>query len=115
MTQETKKRGRPKKHDSPAARARAWRQKQNKTKRRLDGYISIRAATKIDWIAESMGCSPMEAIEELLEIYDVREILISCLVELHGYERYEADDKVGDFEFEFPLPKRKKIKINNIR
>jgi len=59
------KRGRPRKHQDPAARVAAWR-KERREMHRLDGYITSKASWRLKALANAWGCSQAKAVERLL-------------------------------------------------
>lgn len=58
-----KRRGRPRIHQDPQGRVKAWRQKQEG--RRLDGYVNSSASWRLKRLAEVWGCSVAAAVERL--------------------------------------------------
>lgn len=64
---EIKKRpGRPRKHESDAARLRAWKKEQKLSGRRLDCHIGDQASWRIGRLAQAWGCSLAAAVERLI-------------------------------------------------
>lgn len=64
MTETTeKRRGRPRIHQDPQGRVKAWRQKHEG--RRLDIYVSSSASWRLKRLAEVWGCSVAGVVERL--------------------------------------------------
>ncbi len=61
---ETKKPGRPRKHQDAKAKVKAWRK--NQKGRRLDGYISNSASWRLQRLADKWECSLAGAVERLV-------------------------------------------------
>lgn len=71
---ETKRKGRPRKHEEPKERVRAWRRKQEG--RRLDVYVSSSASWRLKRLAEVWGCPLREVVERLALEADDRYAVI---------------------------------------
>ncbi len=70
---ETKKHpGRPRKHESDAARVRTWKKAKKGSGRRLDCHIGDQASWRIGKLAQAWGCSLAAAVERLILEADAR-------------------------------------------
>ncbi|EKD33689.1 MAG: hypothetical protein ACD_75C02624G0005 [uncultured bacterium] len=79
-----KRRGRPRIHQDPQDRMKAWRQKQEG--RRLDGYVSSSASWRLHRLAEVWNCSLSAAVERLaLEADERYEEILFPVTEQKGY------------------------------
>ena len=63
---ETKKKGRPRKHDQTKDRVNSYRQRKQSEGRRLDIYVSTQASWRITALAKAWDCSRGAAIERLI-------------------------------------------------
>jgi hypothetical protein len=61
-----KRRGRPRKHQDGRDRIRAWRERQKRQGRRLDGYVNDSASWRLKKLATAWGCSLAGVVERLV-------------------------------------------------
>lgn len=62
--EQSKKKGRPRKHADQKQRVAAWRKKQEG--RRLDGYVSSSASWRLKRLSEVWECSLADSVERLI-------------------------------------------------
>lgn len=63
---ETKKKGRPKKHEQAKDRVNDYRQRKQSEGRRLDIFVNSQASWRVSALAKAWGCSRGAAIERLI-------------------------------------------------